>query len=828
MQIVNPGVSPETCSFPSSSSPGGMAQRPGAEGCFLATLLAQWMAISSSPIQTGIPAEAALRADLEQEDSSHQQPERDRRLATGALTAPAPEVVHWVIKPSQGELSDELQMKEEQEATREGLLTIVTSSLPMAGLPASPWTVPHLLSPTGGGALDATSDPSDAIELPTMAYAAWQPQAAVWPQAEQPGKLGATTWGAPEGATRQAQAIAQPQKAVQGEWAQVMAQQPGISLLPRGEESQAQAERRLQVTAHDGLQAAPNPSTIAPIGWPVMALQRRPVSQLATGVSARRMADEVAPAPMLARSTMPPKASLPIDVYQSITEGDPRIQQIGQSATVRPELLPSERLAMGQPAVLRWPMMPEPSSPMAQLVIAEGPSVQADIRSRPQFELTTTKNRPAPLREAVPAIPWDDQHPLNHPGTGQVSPKAVVPLAEPRLSDAEAHSAASNLETGPQSVMSPANVNSEVVIVGAEFPHQMSQPMAQQALLEGDVRSAEPRTAGLRHREEQASGQEGDPRVGDEGALTPTGKVSVASPAKLTIQGDKAARWETRLEAGEVPARRAPFPVGQVMAQSANLAATDQQAMRQAGSERQQASALALSPGELAPARPPSSPVTHTVMELGTMVTEEPWQRADQSRSAEDSVRPSRQVPLADAALGLPGPIRSPAATERTHADEEVTPDRAALRMFYELVDRVYVALQRGEPEWRLQLRPHHLGHLEIRLSTGAHGVTLLMRAETPEAQTLIQANLDQLRNGLMERGVQLERCEVMISHPGAEGSGLAGHFGGWEGMTSRSYEGAEFKLARQVATLQPRDEPIAAARGASTNRACSLIDLQA
>lgn len=113
------------------------------------------------------------------------------------------------------------------------------------------------------------------------------------------------------------------------------------------------------------------------------------------------------------------------------------------------------------------------------------------------------------------------------------------------------------------------------------------------------------------------------------------------------------------------------------------------------------------------------------------------------------------------------------------------------------LVDRIYVAWRRGESECWLQLRPDHLGRVEIRLVSGRDGITLLMRTETPEAQALIQANLDWLRVGLAGQGIHLERCEVVA---GQIGAGLAS----WEGQ---DFSGREALWSRAAVSHLPRGE---------------------
>ncbi len=786
-----------------------MARQPGEERCFLSALLAQLTIIGSQPIRAEVSAAAAFEADLEQEDSSRWRSDRGLALVAGALAVPEPGIIGWVTSgPAQGGPSDEPLMEEGQEAAREGLLAIVALNAPLAGRPVPPSAAARTSWLTGD-VLEAVSGPADAVKPPALACAAWQPQPAI-----------------------------RPQVAIQTGKSQAAAEQSDLSPSPWSENGQAQTGEQPLAAAHDGPQAAPDPSAAARMEWPLTIPQQRRLDRLATEVVAQPTADGATPVPAPARSTAPQRVPLPTDVYQPVTGGGPHVEirQIGPSAVAVPGPLPSEEPAAQRmrPFVVAAEQLVASGlpSPADRLVVEGERGVQVDVSDQPELKIEIG-SLSVTTREAVSTTPWGDHRLSGQPVVRRINPESgasMAPLGDDRPSDAKTQSAADDLGAEPQVATNPAGLNPEAVIPGAEVSplRLLSRPMAQQALSEGDTMLAEPLVADLWRREVQTQGWEDSQDAGDEEVLTQAGEAPVASPLLRVLHNGKAARWEAALEAVEVSTQRAPFPAGQATAQSANATVADQQAMHQAGSERRQAFAMEQAPGEPASVMPPSSPVTPTAMELRAIAAKELWQRADQSRSAENRVRPLGQVPSADMAFGLPGSIGSQIATEMANSGEEVNSGRAVSLVFHELMDRVYVALQRGESEWRLQLWPHHLGHLEIRLSASAHGVALLMRAETPEAQALIQANLDQLRNGLAERGVPLERCEVVAGQLSAHGSSLTGQPGGWEGTASRSYDVPEHGSSWRAATWRPRAEPAVEARRVSTSRAHSLIDLQA
>jgi flagellar hook-length control protein FliK len=202
-------------------------------------------------------------------------------------------------------------------------------------------------------------------------------------------------------------------------------------------------------------------------------------------------------------------------------------------------------------------------------------------------------------------------------------------------------------------------------------------------------------------------------------------------------------------------------------------------------------------------------------------------------RGREDRSRALRQADAGEvasvrdpqaAAMAAMNPADKDAVVATVSAAEGAPRSADGLPTFDELLDRIQVAVRRGESEWRLQLRPPNLGHLEVHLASGSNGIALFMRAETPEAQSLIQASLDQLRSGLDQRGVHLERCDVVLNQVSANGTGLAGDANSWHGPAWRLPVPSD-----PVPSLAPRQlpEPGVSERRTS-GRSRSLVDLEA
>ena len=192
-----------------------------------------------------------------------------------------------------------------------------------------------------------------------------------------------------------------------------------------------------------------------------------------------------------------------------------------------------------------------------------------------------------------------------------------------------------------------------------------------------------------------------------------------------------------------------------------------------------------------------------------------PAQPADKSMPSEVSTQPSIA-----GVVSVPTPREGPSIVAETAADPAL--EAEASEGFRELIDRIQIAVRRGESTWKLQLRPPSLGRLEVHLTTGAKGLEIVMRTETAEAQAFLQANLPELSRGLDQRGVVIERCEVSCGQPGADLPGAPGE--------DRQQAGAAWQFAQPAVPL-----PVSAARrnvAPTTNRAHaqsrSLVDLQA
>jgi len=83
---------------------------------------------------------------------------------------------------------------------------------------------------------------------------------------------------------------------------------------------------------------------------------------------------------------------------------------------------------------------------------------------------------------------------------------------------------------------------------------------------------------------------------------------------------------------------------------------------------------------------------------------------------------------------------------------------------FHQLVERALFTVRGEQSEARIALKPDHLGHVQMRIVTENHLVSIKIVTETPAARDLIDANANQLKAELQHQGLNVENIEVSVS----------------------------------------------------------------
>ncbi|MDE3075837.1 MAG: flagellar hook-length control protein FliK, partial [Chloroflexota bacterium] len=126
---------------------------------------------------------------------------------------------------------------------------------------------------------------------------------------------------------------------------------------------------------------------------------------------------------------------------------------------------------------------------------------------------------------------------------------------------------------------------------------------------------------------------------------------------------------------------------------------------------------------------------------------------------AEEPLRQPGVQQAAGEGLGPLAPVGAPFAPPMAAAGgSQPAPTLLDQSIVQQIVQQATVALQGGQQEFRIQLKPDFLGALEIRVSMDSTGAAVVrMAAENPATQQLIDANLGQLRQAFGTTHVRVE-----------------------------------------------------------------------
>jgi len=89
-------------------------------------------------------------------------------------------------------------------------------------------------------------------------------------------------------------------------------------------------------------------------------------------------------------------------------------------------------------------------------------------------------------------------------------------------------------------------------------------------------------------------------------------------------------------------------------------------------------------------------------------------------------------------------------------------------------------AVRDGPGSMRVQLYPDELGHIDLRLTTDAAGMHVVLTADRPATASLLGQRLDELQSALTSSGVSLAGVSVGAGNTGGAANGAAG---GWSAL---------------------------------------------
>jgi flagellar hook-length control protein FliK len=91
-----------------------------------------------------------------------------------------------------------------------------------------------------------------------------------------------------------------------------------------------------------------------------------------------------------------------------------------------------------------------------------------------------------------------------------------------------------------------------------------------------------------------------------------------------------------------------------------------------------------------------------------------------------------------------------------------------AAELAQQIIRALKVRIQNGPTSMRLQLNPKDLGAIDVEMAKDSHGVSVTFFAEQASTGKLLETQMNELRQSLMDSGVQLS--ELNISQHGQSG----------------------------------------------------------
>jgi flagellar hook-length control protein FliK len=200
--------------------------------------------------------------------------------------------------------------------------------------------------------------------------------------------------------------------------------------------------------------------------------------------------------------------------------------------------------------------------------------------------------------------------------------------------------------------------------------------------------------------------------------------------------------------------RPSPMTAG-VAAKAGPLAETDRSAQRQNGSDSQSLPKAASTPAALTatPEEGPSQNFASLVESLEKSGGAGKHLGAD-ADTALDTLGPS----------GARGHATAPSAPVNA-AKGEPAPTQPLPReeVVQQIVDSARLRLGSGQSEMRIQLKPEHLGRVQLNIATEQQQVVVKVVADLPMVKELLESNLHHLRTELQGQGLEIHKFDVSV-----------------------------------------------------------------
>jgi flagellar hook-length control protein FliK len=140
--------------------------------------------------------------------------------------------------------------------------------------------------------------------------------------------------------------------------------------------------------------------------------------------------------------------------------------------------------------------------------------------------------------------------------------------------------------------------------------------------------------------------------------------------------------------------------------------------------------------------------------------------------------------------------------------------------MLNQVSRQIVKSVENGDKEIRLQLKPPHLGRLQITIETVNNSLKVNIVTEHHATREMLMANSSELKSVLVEQGIRLEKVEVQLAFNFDQSMSNAKH----EFQKSKNNKNEHFSMSGEMPGLDPASGKINASGPKGHERLLDLV----
>ena len=112
--------------------------------------------------------------------------------------------------------------------------------------------------------------------------------------------------------------------------------------------------------------------------------------------------------------------------------------------------------------------------------------------------------------------------------------------------------------------------------------------------------------------------------------------------------------------------------------------------------------------------------------------------------------------------------------SEMSLQTKEAKPFQDALKtdVLTQLIEKAVLNLKNGQAAIRISLKPEILGHLRMQISTENKRLVAKILTDVPLVKEILESNISQLKTGLQDHGLEIEKFDVFVAHDSDQNAG--------------------------------------------------------